>query len=255
MQSPTTFMLWETALVKLVIEMNSFKLFLLCVSMMSPFFSICAETVTKVITDEKGVGLPYSVVMIQNKRGGVMSDEDGKVEMTLKSTSETDTILVMYTGFETMKIPVVDFVSMSTDTLSLVPSSRKLPEVVALPKKLKIKTVGKQYHSGMMKVCYGGESPVKGDAFGYEYHAKGDKRYALYKIGFYYNDDRPNHMTEMKFMVNVYDMSNVKGEPTQDFVCVLREPLFIDYKYNPVDKGKFVFTIPENIVQIGRAHV
>ena len=55
-------------------------------------------------------------------------------------------------------------------------------------------------------------------------------------------------MTNMKFRINVYDMSAVKKSPSSDFINILPKPIFFEYVLNDTLTGKFEYKIPEGVV-------
>ena len=55
-------------------------------------------------------------------------------------------------------------------------------------------------------------------------------------------------MTKMKFRINVYDMSNVTGDYTSDFIPAIPEPIYFDFELGEEKKGKFEYILPESIL-------
>lgn len=108
----------------------------------------------------------------------------------------------------------------------------------------KTRTYGKKHKGDLLKGYIDGETA--GNCEGFEIHSK-KKTLALDKVGFYYSKGN-NPMTKMRFAINVYDMANVKEDPTNNFVSVLKEPIYFDFNPNDVKGGKFVYQLPEKIV-------
>lgn len=118
-------------------------------------------------------------------------------------------------------------------------------EAPGRPDKYKTVVQGKKHANGLFKSFIGPtpNDPFKaGEAFGYEFHAKSGETLYLDKVGFY-QVDGPTPMTHMKFRIDIYNMSNVKEEPSDKFVAVPSSA--VDFSYNPdeVHDGKFVYTL------------
>lgn len=215
--------------------------------MLSLTLNIChGRDLRGTIVNDENEGLPYSIVKIPHKKIAVMTDSMGSFALPIDRVDATDSLEISYFGYQNKRMSVEQYMNLTNDSIVLVRLPMALPEVVAQPKKYKKKTVGKQHSWGMFKMMLG-DLPVKGWGNGYEFHARDNKRYLLDKVGFYYID-REDRMTEMKFRIMIYDMGNVHSDPTMDFVSILSNPIDFTYRYNPADKGKFVFSVPETVV-------
>lgn len=105
-------------------------------------------------------------------------------------------------------------------------------------------TAGKKHACGMFKSVLNEQKA--GDSYGYEFHAKDGKSHTLNKVGFYFkNGDK--QMSKMRFGVNVYDMSNVKGNMSSAFVKVNEAPLEFEYVLGSEDKGKYEYVLPNSV--------
>ena len=111
----------------------------------------------------------------------------------------------------------------------------------------KHKTVkkGKKHGWGLMKGYLTGATA--GEAWGFEFHSKKDRRLVLDKIGFFYCEG-DSQMTSMKFRVNVYDMSAVDGSMSDKFVNVLSAPIYFNYTLGEKRSGKFEYVLPSPVV-------
>lgn len=111
----------------------------------------------------------------------------------------------------------------------------------------KHKTVkkGKKHGWGWMKGYLDGNTA--GEAWGFEFHAKKDRRLVLDKVGFFYCDG-DSQMTSMKFRVNVYDMSAVEGSMSDKFVNVLPAPICFGYTLGDKRSGRFEYRLTEPVV-------
>ena len=55
-------------------------------------------------------------------------------------------------------------------------------------------------------------------------------------------------LSSMKFRINIYDASRVKGSTTSDFILVQNEPVYVDYAKSMVHDGKFIHTFSDPIL-------
>lgn len=207
-----------------------------------------SETIAGIVVDENGEYLPFSTIRIMHKPIAVLSDAKGLFILKSKNINPTDTISISYIGYENMYLPVSKLSADSIESIRLHASMNMLHEITVLPeKKGTRKTVskGKKHSWSLLRTCICGKTA--GDTYGYEFHSKNNKKLLLEKVGFFYcAGDR--QMTGMNFRINVYDMSNVAGDPSSDFINVLDAPKFFEYKLDDNDNGKFEFILPEPII-------
>lgn len=200
-----------------------------------------------VVVDENKEALPYATVRIKNRSIAALGDSVGEFRLTVKRPQNHDTLTISYLGYETKEIPGTALEEGSKFTVEMTPAPAELNSVTVIPaKKIKRKSKGKKHSSGMMLSFL--DENMAGECFGYEFHAKKDSRLVLERVGFYYCKGK-NQMTRMKFRINVYDMSEVKSDPSSEFVNILSRPIYFDYVLDK-DKlsGKFVYELPECIV-------
>lgn len=206
-----------------------------------------ARTVKGRVLDEHGEPLAYSTVKLKHSRVGVLSDTAGVFCISAKNVRDNDTLTVHYLGYDIYEIPLESLKDSEKIRIEMRPSATLLPEVTVIPaKKLKRRTKGKKHSWALLKTFLDGETA--GDCYGYEFHAKKNKKLVLDKVGFFFCEGE-RQMKKMKFRINIYDMGNVKGSPTRDFVSVLSKPIYFDYNLDETRKsGKFEFRLPECIV-------
>lgn len=210
-------------------------------------FDIWSETIKGIVVDEHNNVLPYSTVKVKNRRLAVLSDSSGYFSIQHREIRVNDTISISYLGYETRDVPAHNLIDKEIYRIELNPKSTELQEVTIIPSKnFKRKSKGKKHGYGLLKSCLEGE--MAGECFGYEFHAKKNKRLILERVGFYYcNGDR--QMSKMKFRINVYDMSDVEKSPSSNFINVLSKPIFFDFNIKDSSpNGKFEFVLPESIV-------
>lgn len=200
-----------------------------------------------VVLDENKEPLPYATVRIKSRSIAALGDSVGEFLLSVKKPQSHDTLTVSYLGYETKEIPSAALGEDGKITVEMTPALAELKNVTVIPaKKIKRKSKGKKHSSGMMLSFL--DEDMAGECFGYEFHAKKDSRLVLERVGFFYREGR-NQMTRMKFRINVYDMSEVKSDPSSEFVNILSRPVYFDYA---LDKnklsGKFVYELPECIV-------
>ncbi|MDE5658744.1 MAG: carboxypeptidase-like regulatory domain-containing protein [Muribaculaceae bacterium] len=220
----------------------------LLILLLSIFFcDIHSEEVAGVVVDENNRPLPYSTIRIKKKKIATLGDRSGRFSISSGSICPNDTISVTYIGYEPLEIGVGKDMD-SVRVLKLNPSPTLLNEVsVCATSKIKQKTKrkGKKHSWSLIKTCITGKTA--GDTYGYEFHTSKNKQLLLDKVGFYYCEGN-NQVTEMNFRINVYDMSQVKTEPTRDFINILESPIYFEYKLGDDPNGKFEFQLPEPVV-------
>lgn len=220
-------------------------LFILIASMAAGAY---ARHLTGIVVDENKEPLPYATLKVRNKPIGALGDSTGSFSLRMDYVRPADTIAISYVGYEDKMIIAGQLAETDSIRIELTPAPKKLRDVVVAPSKnIKIKTkkMGKKHASGLMTASLNGE--MAGECFGYEFHAKKGSKLLLSKVGFYYRDGE-NQMTKMRFRINVYDMSAVKGSMSNDFVSALSKPIYFDYAFDPSDEGKFEYELPEQIV-------
>ncbi len=85
------------------------------------------KTLTGVVVDESGMGLPGASVLIKGTNNAVSTDFDGKFTIRVDNTATT--LVISYVGFDTAEIPISD----KTDfKVTLKESSQTLNEVVVV---------------------------------------------------------------------------------------------------------------------------
>ena len=211
-------------------------------------FAAFANTISGIVVDENGECLPYSTIRIMHKPIATLGDAYGCFTIKSESINQSDTLSITYIGYEPMKLAVNGLNADSTQTFKLQPATNLLNEITVNQKqKGKRKTVskGKKHSWSLLKTNICGKTA--GDTYGYEFHAKKNKKLFLDKVGFYYCEG-DKQMTKMNFRINIYDMSNVKSEPTRNFINVLTEPIVFEYQLGDTASGKFEYTLPEQMV-------
>ena len=205
-----------------------------------------SEQLSGIIVDENHNPLPYSTLRIKTKGIASLADSTGKFNLTVGKYDKTDTLNISYLGYRSLNKAIGEIIGQRSLVLEKAPATTLLEELVVPPEKTKIKTrkVGKKHSWAMMKSVIDGD--VAGECFGYEFHAKPDKKYLLHKVGFYYCEG-PSQMTKMKFRINVYDMSEVKKAPSSNFINILPKPIYFDYVLTENLSGKFEYEIPFHI--------
>lgn len=206
-----------------------------------------AESFSGVVVNENNEPLPYSTIRVKKKRVATLSSKDGLFTLTSDAICENDTIIISYIGYETLNIRIGEYPD-SDNYLKMYTQLTPLNEIsVYAPQNIKRKTVskGKKHSWSLLRTCICGKTA--GDTYGYEFHSKKNKKLLLEKVGFFYcAGDR--QMTGMNFRINVYDMSNVAGDPSSDFINVLDAPIFFEYKLDDNYNGKFEFFLSEPIM-------
>jgi len=207
-----------------------------------------ADSIVGVVVDGNGTVLPYSTVRVKNKRIAVLGDSVGKFDLSSKRITEKDTLVVSYLGYESKEMAVSQLNSGGPVRFCLELQATPLHEISVYPTgiaKAKTKKQGKSNGRGLFKSMLNGE--LAGECFGYEFHAKKNKRLMLDRVGFFYCEGE-RQMKHMTFRINVYDMSKVTKSPTKDFVNVLTEPIYFTYTLTDRTSGKFEYALPERIL-------
>lgn len=206
-----------------------------------------AESFSGIVVNENNEPLPYSTIRVKKKRIATLGSKDGLFKLTSDAICENDTIIISYIGYEPLNIRVGEYPD-SDNCLKMRTQLTQLNEIsIYAPQNIKRKTVskGKKHSWSLLRTCICGKTA--GDTYGYEFHSKNNKKLLLEKVGFFYcAGDR--QMTGMNFRINVYDMSNVAGDPSSDFINVLDAPKFFEYKLDDNDNGRFEFILPEPIM-------
>lgn len=199
------------------------------------------RTVETLVVDESRSPLPFPTVKVKGKRIAALGDSVGRVQLASERLAADDTLRVSYVGYE----PVEILAGTVDSVIELRPSAIALEQVTVRPRKYKIRRKGKKHSGGMMKCLFDGD--MAGESFGYEFHAKNDRRLLLDRVGFFYCAG-DSQMMNMKFRINVYDMSEVKKAPTNRFKNVLMAPVYFDFAIAEPGDGKFTYTLPEPIL-------
>ncbi|MCI8998150.1 MAG: carboxypeptidase-like regulatory domain-containing protein [Muribaculaceae bacterium] len=212
-----------------------------------------AENIRGIILDDKGAPLPYASVCVKHRGVGCLSDSLGRFDLKGRRILPDDTLTVSYIGYEPFEVVIKEIDGENKGRVMLSSLATKLNEVIVYPSgKIKKKTKGKKHEWALIKSYLDGE--MAGECFGYEFHAKKNKKLLLYKVGFYYCEG-VRQMTKMKFRINIYDMSDVKKSPSSEFKNILSKPIYFDYVYNGLPSGKYEYILPESIMLPDRAMV
>ena len=90
-------------------------------------FSVAfAQTVSGTVFDESGESLIGASVLVEGTSSGTVTDIDGKFSVAVPANSES--LLVSYTGFSTLTVPLVD--GQTEYTITLLENAQQLGEVV-----------------------------------------------------------------------------------------------------------------------------
>ena len=210
------------------------------------FVSGSAQNFCGRVVDENGQPLPYSTVRVQKRPIAAMSDSAGNFSLPITGLYKKDTLTVAYMGYMPLSIAATELVADSAYCFRLTPMPTALNEVtVGRAKGFKAKKQGNKRNNGMFRCFINGNTA--GDTFGYEVHAKKNRRMLLDKVGFYFNEGE-KQMRQMKFRINVYDMNGVKKGPTTKFVSILPKPIYFNYESGDETSGKFVYSLPDYVV-------
>jgi hypothetical protein len=209
---------------------------------------VYSNNITGVVVDENGEPLPYATLKVKNKRIAALCDSTGRFSLNCDKINDTDSIIINYLSYQTKKLQFSQLIQSASKEISLTPKAEILKGIVISPsKRIKVKTnkKGKKHSWAFLKTVLDGETA--GECFGYEFHAKNNKTLILDKVGFYYCEG-DSMMTEMKFRINVYDMSRVKKSPSRDFIYVLPEPIYFDFALKEHKSGKFEYELPQQVI-------
>ncbi|WP_168731224.1 carboxypeptidase-like regulatory domain-containing protein [Robertkochia marina] len=91
-----------------------------------------AQSVSGKIVDEAQNPVPYATIQMGD-RYGVISNIDGEFTLVVREPAETDTVIISYLGFESLKIPAVQF---TEKTYVLKEQVTELDEVLVSNKQL-----------------------------------------------------------------------------------------------------------------------
>ncbi len=219
---------------------------LVIIVLLTSLSSVSGRNICGVVSDENGEGLPYSVIKIKNKNFGILSDSIGSFMLSSGKLSYQDTLQISYLSYNPEEIALSEIPVDTVLNVCLKPNPMTLKEVIARPRKMKVKTVGKHHKGGLMKLTMNGGCE-KGESFGYEFRAKGGKSQYLDKVGFYIIDEGAKTMARKKFRVNIYDMSKVDKEPTREFVNIMSKPIIFEFRKEDIKDGKYTYTLPQLI--------
>lgn len=95
-------------------------------------FTVC---ITDSLTNEP---LPYANILIGSKSLGIASDLKGNFKLPAEGLTEKDSILISYLGYKTCTISLGKFLQGTSKVIRLAPATRRLKEVVVLPKELNL---------------------------------------------------------------------------------------------------------------------
>ena len=106
------------------------------------FFSnvLLSQTISGKLTDSKtNEPLPYANLSVLNTKTGTSTNENGEYVLRLKKISLTDTLLISYLGYQSVKFPLSKFKTSNNDELSfsLTENKAQIDEVVLSVKKQK----------------------------------------------------------------------------------------------------------------------
>jgi len=187
------------------------------------FYSVgvFSQTFSGQVIDNKSKGpVPYANIGIVGKDVGTASDVNGMFKLELGSGKEADTVRISCVGYDSKMLLVLDLRNNLHSQIELSPKTYQLAEVIILPSKIKMYTLGNFCDSSS---CYGNSfrSGQLGTEIGIlmELPRKAEKAF-LKNFRFYVGD-----FTFDKFpvRVNIYNLEN--GKPYQN---ILNEPIYID---------------------------
>lgn len=101
---------------------------------------LLSQTISgKVIDSKTKEPLPYANLSVLNTKTGTSTNENGSYVLGLKNSSSTDTLLVSYLGYQSVKFPLSKFKASNNDELSfmLIENKAQIDEVVLSVKKQK----------------------------------------------------------------------------------------------------------------------
>lgn len=239
----------------------SFRNFAAVLSIIISFTTADAKMVRGTVIDSvSNTPLCYANIYVKGKNIGTLTDESGHFSIDRPILDTADSLLIKYLGFEPKIFVLHDSAMFNSENIvRMRPLPISLNEVtVSPPLKTKKVVVGKKHKSGLMLSNYSDgsdkyPSPMKGESFGFEVK-KDNKRTWLKSVGFYIMPS-DNMMSHMKFRINIYDMSEVTGSPSSDFVDVLNEPIFFDYSKDDVFDDKYTYNLPNPILLPQKAMV
>lgn len=221
------------------------KLKLLLLLVVMTVFRASSRSLEGIVMDNNNEPLPYPVVRVKGKPIGVLGDSIGHFSIEDERIKATDTLLVSYLGHVPMKVGMEGMESGAKLEIRLKQAPVDLPELSIRPtKKSKRVVKGRNHNRGMMTFAINGKTV--GDTYGYEFHAKKGKQLLLNKVGFVFSEGE-RQMSEMKFRINVYDMSRVRKSPSARFKAVMHKPIFFEYTLGGERSGRFEYELPEYV--------
>lgn len=96
----------------------------------------------KIIDNKTKVPVPYATIVYQNKSIGTISNSNGYFTLSLFNANETDSLIISYVGYESIRTTIAE--SMQYKTYNLKPSIFEISEVVIKAKKFKLKSFIKE---------------------------------------------------------------------------------------------------------------
>jgi hypothetical protein len=189
------------------------------------------------ITGQKGTPVEYANVGIVEKNIGTTSDTDGRFELNIPSENSRDTVRFSMIGYETVTLPVSDFINRNNDTIWMTEKIYSISEVVISASKFEMKILGNSRITGTahMSLPHGG----KGLEAGIILDPKKGNQAQLQTLllnGISISDEIYDEKTKsrvfskaeidtLRFRVNLYRV-NSKDE----FENILTKPIYITYK-------------------------
>lgn len=205
----------------------------------------------KVIDTDNNTPIPYCYIRLKNHPIGTMTDDSGKALIKVFEEFKTDSLEFSSIGYETVYIPYNNIIQRGDSIeIRIHKQIYSLPEVLIIPKETKSIQKGKKRQSGLTMQAY---HERQGATYGFEINGK-NKRTWLEAFGFFCKE-APDMMSSMKFRINIYDASNVKGKETKAFISYQNEPIYVDYSKAQIIDGKFRYTFPDPIILPQKAMV
>lgn len=205
-----------------------------------------ADTLDGIVRGKGDTGLGYATVLLKGRHTGVLADSTGHFSLPVDRARTNDSIVVGYVGFRPQTVALADLDRTSgNNVIILEESTTALPELTVRPRKYKKQRHGKKHHTGMMKASLDVGS-LAGETYGFEFHAKPGRALWLDNVGFYI-EESDDMMKRMKFRVNIYDMSRVRGDVSDKFDNILPAPLTFEYRNEEVKDGTYTYRLPDLI--------
>lgn len=202
------------------------------VALAATHFAHSQKIAGKVVDAETGESIAYASVGVVEQTLGTLTDTTGIFSLNVSLHHNNDTLRISCIGYHSLSMSVAE--ARECDSFSLKACEYLLPEVVVLPIKIKMRTVGRMSNKGAMLIGAEG-ADAAGKEMGLPFKTK--KRAWVKRVSFAIVEC-DSMLVRMPFRLNLYRKQG--NEYTNNLVSPIE---FLYTKENLID-GRFTFELP-----------